>query len=97
MGKHKFLHIKLAMVKFCLAPLLFLVLLCVARYFLPSLPQMAQQVVMVQSFMPAAIFSVVIANLFGLNARLASTLFLVNTVVFLVIILPVLVYTYYGA
>lgn len=97
LGKHKFLHINLAMVKFCLAPLIVLVLLGVARYFLPSLPQMAQQVVMVQSFMPAAIFSVVIANLFGLNARLASTLFLVNTVLFLVIILPVLVYTYYGA
>lgn len=48
------------------------------------------QVIQIQSFMPAAIYSVVTSVLFELDARLASSLFVVNTLLFLVTALPFL-------
>ena len=48
-------------------------------------------VAMIQAFMPAAVNSVLLANLFGLNARMASALFVVNTAIFLLLVLPILI------
>jgi len=48
------------------------------------------RVIQIQSCMPAAIYSVVTSVLFELDARLASSLFVVNTVLFLVTALPFL-------
>ena len=47
-------------------------------------------VMLVESAMPTAVFAVVAANLYGLNARLASLLFVINTAVFLAVVLPVI-------
>jgi predicted permease len=47
-------------------------------------------VIFIQSFMPAAIYSVVTSILFDLDTRLASGLFVVNTLVFIIIVLPLL-------
>lgn len=47
-----------------------------------------RSVIQIQSFMPAAIYSVVTAVLFDLDARLASSLFVVNTLIFISIVLP---------
>ena len=49
-------------------------------------------VAVIQGFMPAAVNSVLIASLFGLNARMASALFVVNTAIFLVLVLPILAF-----
>ncbi|PKL40086.1 MAG: hypothetical protein CVV44_07685 [Spirochaetae bacterium HGW-Spirochaetae-1] len=49
-----------------------------------------ESVIMLQSFMPAAIYSVLSSILYDLDMRLASGLFVVNTVIFLVVVLPVL-------
>jgi predicted permease len=49
-------------------------------------------VAVIQGFMPTAVSSVLIANLFGLNTRMASALFVVNTVIFLVLVLPILAF-----
>ncbi|TAL39321.1 MAG: hypothetical protein EPN93_01935 [Spirochaetes bacterium] len=47
-------------------------------------------VVIVQSFMPAAIYSVVVSVLYGLDARLASGLFVGTSVIFLVLVFPLM-------
>ena len=47
-------------------------------------------VIQLQAIMPAAIYSVVTAVLFDQDSKLASSLFICNTVVFLVAVLPAL-------
>jgi predicted permease len=56
------------------------------------LAPLGQKVVLVEAFMPVAIQAVMIANLFHLDGRMASTLWLVNTVLFALVPLPVLVW-----
>ena len=51
-----------------------------------------RQVVVILSCVPVGIFTSFAANLFGLNRDLANSLFVVNTAVFLVAVLPVLVW-----
>ncbi len=48
-------------------------------------------VIQVQSFMPAAIYSVVVSVLFSLDARLASGLFVGTSVAFLAVVLPLMI------
>jgi predicted permease len=75
----------LSSIKFILIPVItFLILL------LFDLPDTIRAVIIIQSCMPAAIYSVVTAILFELDVRLASGLFVFNTITFLIIVLPVL-------
>ena len=77
-------HLCLAAIKFAVVPL------CAAGIlgFVP-IAQNMKAVILLQSCMPAAVYSVVTAVLFGLDAGLASSLFVVNTAVFLGLVLPV--------
>jgi predicted permease len=52
----------------------------------------AGTVIMIQSFMPAAIFSVISSILYDLDVNLASAMFVSNTVIFAIITLPALLY-----
>ena len=49
-----------------------------------------ETVIQVQSFMPAAIYSVISSILFDLDSKLTSGLFVVNSLIFLAVVLPVL-------
>lgn len=49
-----------------------------------------QMIILLQSFMPVAVYTVIAAVMFDLDTRLASRLFVVNTVFFLIIVLPIL-------
>ncbi|MEZ6191170.1 MAG: hypothetical protein R3C45_07740 [Phycisphaerales bacterium] len=85
-------HALLAAVKFAGLPLLSLGILALVNLTAAPLSPLGQKVVLVEAFMPVAIQSVMIANLFHLDGRMASTLWLVNTVLFAVVPLPVLVW-----
>jgi len=76
-------HLSLAIIKFLAVPLVTFILLTFIR---PDPAVMA--VIMIQAFMPAAVFSVVTSVLFNLDAKMASSLFALNTVIFILIILP---------
>ncbi|MGB4270049.1 MAG: hypothetical protein WBK20_12835 [Spirochaetota bacterium] len=79
-------HIMLASIKFIIVPLF--------MYFLLLLPQLSHDiniVVQLQSFMPAAIYSVITAILFNLDKEMATSMFVVNTIVFSVCIMPLLI------
>lgn len=78
-------HLCLAAVKFVIVPLITFLLL---RLIDPPAPVSA--VIMIQAFMPAAIFSVVVSVLFKMDAKMASSLFVLNTLIFLLVILPVM-------
>lgn len=76
-------HAILASIKFLLLPVLSWVLLwLIARTGRP-VTAVAHEVVMIEAFMPTAIQTVMIANLFHLDTRLASAIWLWNTVLFL--------------
>lgn len=85
-------HALLAAVKFAGLPLLSLGILALVNLTAVPLAPLGQKVVLVEAFMPVAIQAVMIANLFHLDGRMASTLWLVNTVLFALVPLPVLVW-----
>ncbi|OPZ59877.1 MAG: Membrane transport protein [Deltaproteobacteria bacterium ADurb.Bin510] len=76
----------LAVIKFGLVPL-------AAWGLVQLLPLdvLSLKVILIEACMPAATYSVVSSVLFDLDARLASGLFIVNTLLFLLIILPLMV------
>jgi hypothetical protein len=81
-------HVFLAVQKFILLPAItFLILELVA------ISDAIKMIIKLQSFMPAAIYSVITAILFDLNARQASGLFVVNSILFIFLILPLLYLT----
>lgn len=89
---HKWLFALVAAVKFLLMPAVVAAL--VGLMWLAGHPLVhpagapGWKVAMVQASTPAAIYAVVIANLFHLDDRLASVIFVVNTVCYLVLVLP---------
>ena len=79
-------HAALAAVRFLVVPALACLLLLV----LPMGGDI-KAVIRIQAFMPAAIYSVVTSVLFDLDSRLASSLFVVNTLLFILIVAPAMV------
>lgn len=84
-------HALLAFIKFAVSPLIVLGMLGLIRVcgFTPPPPLLAQTLLLL-SFMPCAIQTVILSNLFHLDARMAGSVWLVNTIVFCVLVLPVL-------
>jgi predicted permease len=76
-------HLSLAAIKFFAVPLTAFFIIGLIK---PDPAIMA--VIMIQAFMPAAIFSVVTSVLFNLDTKMASSLFVLNTLIFLTAILP---------
>jgi hypothetical protein len=81
--KYKKEHAYLALVKFLALPLLAALFLQII-----PLPHEYKRVILIESMMPAAVYSVITSILFRLNRSMASSLFLVNTALFLVIVIP---------
>ncbi len=80
----------LALIRFILNPLLILLLLLLTQLTPMPLTGAAWEVVLLQAFMPTAVMTVMLANLFHLDTRLASMTWVWNTLIFLVLVLPVL-------
>ena len=82
-------HAILGAVKFIATPLLTIGLLLVARNVgTAPPPAMLDQTFILIAFMPTAIQTVIVANLFHLDARMAGSVWIVNTLLFLCIVLP---------
>ncbi len=79
-------HILLAVIKFIMVPLCMFLLLMLSQ-----LPGDIKTVIQLQSFMPAAIYSVITAILFNLDKEMATSMFVVNTVIFSAVIMPLLI------
>ncbi len=75
----------LSLIKFVLVPAAAITLLHFS-----GLPRDMKTVIALQSFMPAAIFSVLASILFGLDTRLTSGFFVASTVLFILAGLPLL-------
>ncbi len=79
-------HLALGAVRFLVIP----ALICLLVIIVP-LDSNVKSVIRIQSFMPAAVYSVVTSLLFDLDSRLASSLFVVNTMIFIIIVVPLMV------
>jgi predicted permease len=84
-GPYARLYLPLTAAKFVIAPM---VMFRLTQVFALD-PQMTA-VAMTMSFMPTAIYMAMTANLFHLDRDMANSLFLVNTVSFFVVVLPLL-------
>ncbi|MEM6750172.1 MAG: AEC family transporter [Planctomycetota bacterium] len=86
------LHVATTLIRFGLAPLVALVAVMLA-WQAPAPPSaLLGRVLVVEAAMPLAIQAVVIPNLFGLDARLASALWVLNTLLYCVVLLPVILW-----
>lgn len=54
------------------------------------------EVMVIQSFVSMAVTTVAVASMFHLKPRQASTMFVVNTVMYLVIVLPIVLYAFHS-
>lgn len=79
-------HIMLAGIKFIIVPMFMFLLLLLLQ-----LSHDIKTVVQIQAFMPAAIYSVITSILFNLDKEMATSMFVVNTIVFSGVIMPVLI------
>lgn len=79
--------LELSVVKFLALPLIISSLLILSSLFLP-LKREDVAVVIIESFMPSAVYSVIVATLFGLDRERANAYFLWSTAIFLFFILP---------
>lgn len=78
-------HVFLAAIKFIAVPAAVAGVLSII-----PIEQSMKAVILLQSYMPSAVYSVVTAVLFRLNVPLASSLFVVNTALFLGVVLPLI-------
>lgn len=85
-------HAILAGMKFIFIPVLTVALVLMLSRTRLALDPIARDVVLVQSCMPTAIQTVMLANLFGMNSRMASVLWLWSLLLFFVIPLPVVMW-----
>ncbi len=76
-----------SVIKFALVPLI-IITVC---YFVP-MDSAVRTVIIIESCMPAAVYSVITAILFDLDSRLASGIFVVNTIIFILFVLPALLF-----
>ena len=61
-----------------------------------ALRDLRWNVVVVQSFVPTSVTMVALANMFDLRPREASALFVVNTAMYLLLVLPVVMWLFGG-
>ncbi len=85
-------HAILAGMKFLFIPALTLALIAILSFTPLALPPLPQSVALVEAFMPTAILTVMLANLFHLDVRLASVAWLWNTMSFFVLPMPLILW-----
>lgn len=88
------LYFTLGAVKFLLTPAAAAVLLWLCADWLSGLPPVARNVIMVQSAAPCAVLMATMANVFDLDGRMGSALWVVNTAMFALVVVPVLFLIY---
>ena len=87
-------HVVLAVTKFIALPALTIGLMLALGFTVAHLNPLPFDVLMIESAMPAALAAVMISNMFGLDARLASVVWLWNTLLFCVVPLPVILWCF---
>jgi len=91
---HWRMHLLLAVIQFIVHPVATVLLIGLLTVLRLEPQTLVRDVLVVESFMPTAINVVILANLFHLDARLGSVLWLWNTLAFCALVLPGLIWAY---
>ena len=81
-------------VKFLLLPATAALILLALHGLGLTFPETANRVVMVQASTAVGVYAVIISNLFDLDDELAGVLFFINTVFYLAVVLPLVIYLF---
>ncbi|MCG3180007.1 MAG: hypothetical protein BIFFINMI_02361 [Phycisphaerae bacterium] len=92
LGRHGGLFAAIGVAKFLFLPAVGAALVWLMAAMGWPLPSPAGKVVLVQASTAVAIYAVLISNMFGLDDRLASIIFVINTTCYLLIVLPLVVW-----
>jgi predicted permease len=84
----------LALVRFVLGAILGLGLAWLSQFTPWPLADLRWKIFVVEGFVPTAVTMVAVANMFGLRPREASVLFVVNTVLYLALVLPLVLWIF---
>jgi len=88
------LYFPLLAIKFVLTPIVAVLLIGLLKLTGHNLTALVQNVIMVLSVAPSAVLMVTMSNVFDLDGRLASALWVVTTAVFAFIVVPVLFFVF---
>jgi predicted permease len=91
------LYFTLGAVKFVLTPAVAALILWLCSGWFSDLSDLSRKVIMVQSAAPCAVLMVTMANIFDLDSRMGSALWVVNTAAFAIVVTPILfvIYTWH--
>jgi len=85
-------QVLLAVMRFGVSPLVVLAVITLSGWTMLPIEGSLRDVLMIQAAMPTAVMTVMLSNLFHLDVRLACMLWLWNTLLYLVLILPIVVF-----
>ncbi|MGA1979294.1 MAG: AEC family transporter [Sedimentisphaerales bacterium] len=88
------LYFPIAAVKFILTPAVALLIIALLTLTGQDLDSLVKKVIIVLSTAPSAVLMVTMSNVFDLDSPLASALWVVTTVIFVVIVVPVLFFLF---
>ncbi|MHC4457837.1 MAG: AEC family transporter [Planctomycetota bacterium] len=88
------LYFWLSAVKFVLTPTVALLIIALLALCGQNLTDPVRKVIIVLSVTPSAVLMVTLSNVFDLDARLASSLWVVTTAIFAVVVVPVLFFVF---
>ncbi|MCE9589663.1 MAG: AEC family transporter [Planctomycetes bacterium] len=91
-GKHVPHHALMAVLKFAILPLIGYGIVLLLRLTPAPFPPLLEKAFLIESLIPAGTSVVILANLYHLDARLASIIWVVNTALFLLVPLPIILY-----
>ncbi|MCC5831250.1 MAG: hypothetical protein JJU36_17565 [Phycisphaeraceae bacterium] len=83
-------HAALAAIRFMVIPICGIALIGLSLATAVPVDDVLLKVIIVQSFVPAAVMTVMLPNLFGMDVRLAGMVWVWNTALFVVLVLPLL-------
>ena len=85
-------HLRIALIKFACIPIMCWLLLYAINLTPIQTDKLFNQVLLIESTVPTALMTVMMANLFHLDTRLASSAWFWNTAIFLLVPLPIILY-----
>jgi malate permease and related proteins len=89
-GNYINLYFVLAAVKFILTPAIAFLIIWLLAMAGQNLDSLFKKVIMIMAVAPTAVMMVTMSNVFDLDGRLASALWVVNTAIFIFLVVPVL-------
>ena len=88
------LYFSLAAVKFIATPLVALLIIYIFGLAGHRLNELVRNVIIVMSVTPSAVIMVTMSNVFDLDSKMASALWVVNTAFFALVVVPILVFIF---